>query len=57
MTIQRTRDLLGDKVKDMTDQQVQEMIQRFSQLTDIVLDILPKYLHECNNKLSLSTKQ
>ena len=42
MTIERTRQLLGDKVKDMTDQQVQEMIQRFSQLADVVLDALKR---------------
>lgn len=52
MTIERTRELLGDKVKDMTDQEVQELIQRYSRLADVVVEVLPRYLKRVNNKVS-----
>lgn len=42
MTIERTRQLLGDKVKGMSDQEVQELIQRFSCLADTVLVALKR---------------
>ncbi|MDP1722951.1 MAG: hypothetical protein Q8L37_07155 [Candidatus Gottesmanbacteria bacterium] len=50
MTTERTRQLLGDKIKDMTDQEVAEMIQKFSRLADVALDLLQNKLKGRNNK-------
>jgi hypothetical protein len=39
MTIARTRELLGDLVKDLDDQQVFEIISRYSQLSSTLIDL------------------
>lgn len=41
MTVERTRQLLKDKVKDLTDDQVILLIQEYSQLADTLLEQLP----------------
>lgn len=42
MTIERTRQLLGNKVKNMTDEQVQQLIASYAKLADVALDALQK---------------
>lgn len=43
MTIERTKHLLGDRVKNMTDQEIQEMIQKFSQMAEVAIEAIKRH--------------
>lgn len=51
MTTERTRKLLGELVNNLTDQEVAEMIQKFSRLADVAVDLLIKKPRYDNNRL------
>lgn len=44
MTIERTRELLGEDVADLTDKEVLSLIQHRSDLCDILLEMIEKEL-------------
>lgn len=47
MTIQRTRELLGNEVKDLTDEQVQEYISQTRLVVEALLEnIINHQLHK-----------
>lgn len=50
MTIERTKHLLGDRVKKMTDQEIQEMIQKFSQLADVAIEAIKHHSGSTTSK-------
>ncbi len=44
MTIERTRELLGQDVVDLTDEEVLQLIQQRSDLCDVLLEMIEKEL-------------
>jgi len=46
MTVEKVRKLLGNEIKHLTDQQVEELIKYSSALIEVVLDIFNKNKNE-----------
>lgn len=52
MTIERTREILGEDVSHLTDDQVEQLISDFSSLADLLADfLLQSFKNNANNKL------
>lgn len=54
MTVRKAREILQEEIADLTDEQVEKMIQRDSEFLDALFDVFEKQLQnerKCDNNV------